>query len=121
MSVIEEYVEAYNAGDVAGAMALAGDQYRYYDPTTGDADKATNEALMHQMLAAYPDRRLSITTLAVGDGCEFAECELHATPAAGGQPIHLTGVVAVRVAGGKMTSQRWYYDPPPTGLLEDDG
>lgn len=91
--------------------------YVYADPTSGELDKDGNLALLRQVLAAYPGRHITLTHLAAGDGCEFAERRWEGTPAGGGDPLVVTGVVVVHVDGDRMTSQRWYYDPPPGGFL----
>ena len=108
---MELYVAAYNDGDVDRAMSLCADDCRFVGPTTGEIDKAAFEAKMRQMLAAYPDRRLRILASAIGEGCEFAEVELT------GGPIDVSGTVVFRMVADGVTSQRWYYAPPPGGFI----
>jgi hypothetical protein len=103
-------VAAYNDWDVDRTMSLCADDCRFVGPATGEIDSAAFEANMRQMLAAYPDRRLRILASAVGDGCEFAEVELT------GGPMNVSGAVVFAVVDDAVTSQRWYYAPPPGGF-----
>jgi ketosteroid isomerase-like protein len=116
--LIERYVEAFNGGDLEGALANVTTDYVYADPTSGELDKAANLDVMRQVLAAFPDRQITLSCVASGDGCEFAEGRWVGTPAGGGSPLVVTGVVVVHVEDAQMTSQRWYYDPPPGGFLD---
>jgi hypothetical protein len=111
VSLLELYVDAYNDGDVDRAMSLCAGDCRFVGPVTGEIDKAAFEVQMRQMLAAYPARRLRVLASATGDGCEFAEVELT------GGPTNVSGAVVFDVVGDGISSQRWYYTPPPGGFV----
>ena len=111
VSLVEQYVTAYNDGDVNRAMSLCTHDCRFVGPTTGEIDRAAFEAQMRQMLATYSDRRLQILTRAIGEGCEFAEVELT------GGPVDVAGTVVFYIGDAGVTSQRWYYAPPPGGFI----
>lgn len=111
MSLIERYVDAYNVGDVDRAMSLCTDDCRFFGPMTGEIVKVAFEAQVRELLAASPDRRLRILASAIGDGCEFAEVELT------GGAVDVAGAVVFRIDGDAVTSQRWYYAPPPGGFM----
>jgi hypothetical protein len=57
---------------------------------------------MEQVLAAFPDRRITLTRVGSGDGYEFAEGTWRGTPAGGGAPLTVTVAVIVEVEEGSI-------------------
>lgn len=114
--LLDRLIEAFNEGRFDEVLADVTDDYVYVDPSSGPLDAAAHRALMDTVLAAFPDRRIYISRSAAGDGVEFGEGRWTGTTATG-ETVTMEGTVVIDVEDGKMSAQRWYYQPPVNSPL----
>jgi limonene-1,2-epoxide hydrolase len=99
-------VAAFNAGRLNEVVAQTTDDYHYVDPTFGRVDgAAAHQALMHEILGRFPDRKMEVLRSWATPGAEFAECRWIGTRAEDGEIVTLHFATIIELEGGLV--RRW--------------
>ncbi len=113
---LERLVEAFNEGRFDDVLGNVTEDYLYIDPSSGPLDAPAHRVLMETVLTAFPDRQIRITRSASGDGVEFGE-GTWTGESASGEALMIEGTIVIEIADGKISAQRWYYQPPANSPL----
>lgn len=122
LSVVDEYLAAWNAHDSAAAAALLAEDASYYDSSVGTAvqgREAAKTEVIDAFLNATPDAKWVRDETAVVDGDHVAfEWTFSGTntgdwsdgTAATGKQFSFEGMTMMTVTNGEITAQSDYYD-----------
>ncbi len=95
LSVVDDYLAAWNAHDSTAAVAFLAEDVRYYDSSVGTAVQG-REAAKTQVIDAFPN--------AAPDG-DWSD-----GTAASRKPYSFEGMTMITVTNGKIRTQSDYYD-----------
>ncbi|MGY1698220.1 nuclear transport factor 2 family protein [Geodermatophilus sp. SYSU D00766] len=106
MSRFAEMVAVFNDRRVHDLVTDTTGDYRYSDPYFGEREgAAAHEALMREVLARFPDRRIDLLDCWVAEGAEVARYRWTGTPADGGDPVEVVFLAVLEFDDGRL--RRW--------------
>jgi len=118
-SLLRSYGCAKSEQDVGAALAVCSEGFRLEAVSLGleSKDKKTTEAMLHAFFAAFPDYRVTLDAMAVGEGhvaawgrarMSFRGAWLGLEPT--GRTAELPVFCVMGVEGGELTSERFFFD-----------
>jgi|SRR3954447_16517550 ketosteroid isomerase-like protein len=109
MTRLERFVADFNAGRLEEALGEVTDDYAYTDPLAGTLrGRAAHLGFMHRILAAFPDRNLSVTGAWVDGETEFCEYIWTGTPVSGTERLEADWAAVLQWRAGRLARQRHY-------------
>jgi ketosteroid isomerase-like protein len=119
MTRLEQFVAHFNNGRLEDALGEVTDDYAYTDPLVGTLrGRTAHLELMHRILAAFPDRKLTVTGAWADGDTEFCEYVWTGSPATGGERLDAEWAAVLQWRAGSLARQRHYrgtvaYVSPP--------
>src|SRR5215471_6965639 len=105
----EKFADLFNEAQLVEALGEVADDYTYIDPVFGTVEgREAHLKVMQQVLAAYPDRAITVIGVWSAGDVEFAEYRWVGTPAAGGDTIDSSWAVVAEYRAGRLLRQRHY-------------
>src|SRR4051812_19008202 len=103
MTRLQQFVAHFNDGLLAEALDEVTDDYAYTDPLVGTVrGRTAHLELMERVLAAFPDRKLTVTGAWADGDVEFCEYVWTGTPAAGGERLRAEWAAVLEWRAGKL-------------------
>jgi hypothetical protein len=109
MTRLEQFIAHFNDGRLEEALGEVADGYAYTDPLVGEVrGRSAHLALMRRVLAAFPDRKITVTGAWTDADIEFCEYVWTGTPAAGGEGVEGEWAAVLEWRADGLARQRHY-------------